>query len=197
MAKKPNNLNTILLAIIALLLVVLIGVLAFNKSDRNHMDSKRGNNSSSDYRMNEEMFASMMIPHHQQAVDMSNLALTNTTNPQVLDLAQRIKTAQEKEIIQMKTWATNENMMMDHSGHGMDMGGMLTDEELAKLATLKDKEFDVMFLESMIVHHEGALQMTQMILNSSNPEVKTLADNIMRSQTEEIAEMKQILANLK
>jgi uncharacterized protein (DUF305 family) len=122
------------------------------------------------------------------------MALTNTTNPKVLDLAQRIKAGQEPEIIQMNTWLDGSYSMMDHSGHLM--GGMLSDQDLEKLGTLKNKDFDEMFLTAMIEHHEGALQMTQMILNSSNNEVKTLADNIINSQTKEIAEMKELLANL-
>jgi len=197
MTKKTetkNNLNTIILIIIAVLIAFVAGFLVNNKSDRHDMGSMMNDLKDSQYSKNEIMFAAMMIPHHEQAVTMSKLALTNTTNPQVLDLAQRIKAAQEPEIVQMNTWLDGGYSMMGHDGH--QMGGMLSDEELAKLETLKDKEFDQMFLESMIVHHEGALQMTQMILNSSNNEVKTLADNIINSQSKEIAEMKELLANL-
>ena len=178
-----------------MLLAFLAGFLINNRSnDRDHMDSMMGNSQNSEYSKNEIMFAAMMIPHHEQAVTMSNFALTNTTNPGILDLAQRIKAGQEPEIVQMNTWLDGGYSMMGHDGH--QMGGMLSDEDLAKLETLKDKEFDEMFLKSMIEHHEGAIQMTQMILNSSNSEVKTLADNIVSSQTKEIAEMKELLAKL-
>ena len=193
--ESKNNLNTIILIIIAILIAFVAGFLVNNKSDRHDMGSMMNDSIDSQYSKNEIMFAAMMIPHHEQAVTMSKLALTNTTNPQVLDLAQRIKAAQEPEIVQMNTWLDGGYSMMGHDGH--QMGGMLSDEELAKLETLKDKEFDQMFLESMIVHHEGAIQMTQMITDSSNSEVKTLADNIITSQTKEIAEMKELLANLK
>ncbi len=198
MTKKTetkNNLNTIILIIIAVLIAFVAGFLVNNKSDRHDMGSMMNDSKNSQYSKNEIMFAAMMIPHHEQAVTMSKLALTNTTNPQVLDLAQRIKAAQEPEIVQMNTWLDGGYSMMGHDGH--QMGGMLSDEELAKLENLKDKEFDQRFLESMIVHHEGAIQMTQMITDSSNSEVKTLADNIITSQTKEIAEMKELLANLK
>ena len=193
--ESKNNLNTIILIIIAILIAFVAGFLVNNKSDSHDMGSMMNDSIDSQYSKNEIMFAAMMIPHHEQAVTMSKLALTNTTNPQVLDLAQRIKAAQEPEIVQMNTWLDGGYSMMGHDGH--QMGGMLSDEELAKLETLKDKEFDQMFLESMIVHHEGAIQMTQMIVESSNKEVKTLADNIISSQTKEIAEMKELLANLK
>ena len=194
--KSAVNMNTVLLTVIAVLLAILVGIFAVNRTENHSMHSMmETSESNSKYSKNEIMFAAMMIPHHEQAVTMSKLALTNTTNPQVLDLAQRIKAAQEPEIVQMNTWLDGGYSMMGHDGH--QMGGMLSDEELAKLETLKDKEFDQMFLESMIVHHEGAIQMTQMITDSSNSEVKTLADNIISSQTKEIAEMKELLANLK
>ncbi|MFM7138883.1 MAG: DUF305 domain-containing protein [Actinomycetes bacterium] len=198
MAKKlesKNNINKIVLIIIAVLLAFLAGFLINNRTeDKDHMGSMMNNSESNEFSKNEIMFAAMMIPHHEQAVTMSNFALTNTTNPEVLDLAQRIKAGQEPEIVQMNTWLDGGYSMMGHDGH--QMGGMLSDEDLAKLGTLKDKEFDQMFLTSMIEHHEGALQMTQMIVNSSNPVVKTLADNIMNSQTKEIAEMKELLTKL-
>ena len=199
MAKKvenKSNINTIVLIIIAVLVAFTAGFLINNRSsDNDRMGSMMNNSENSEYDKNEIMFAAMMIPHHEQAVEMSKLALTNTTNPSILDLAQRIKAAQEPEIIQMNTWLDGGYSMMGHDGH--DMGGMLSEEELAKLATLKDNEFDQMFLSAMIEHHEGAIQMTQMITNSSNNEVKTLADNIISSQTKEIAEMKEFLASLK
>jgi uncharacterized protein (DUF305 family) len=197
MAKKLEtkiNTNTIILIFIAILLAFLAGFFINNQSSNNYMGSMMQNSQNSEYSQNEVMFAAMMIPHHEQAVTMSNMALTNTTNPKVLDLAQRIKAGQEPEIIQMNTWLDGSYSMMDHSGHLM--GGMLSDQDLEKLGTLKNKDFDEMFLTAMIEHHEGALQMTQMILNSSNNEVKTLADNIINSQTKEIAEMKELLANL-
>ncbi|MEY3496590.1 MAG: DUF305 domain-containing protein [Candidatus Nanopelagicales bacterium] len=197
MAKKLEtkiNTNTIILIFIAILLAFLAGFFINNQSSNNYMGSMMQNSQNSEYSQNEVMFAAMMIPHHEQAVTMSNMALTNTTNPKVLDLAQRIKAGQEPEIIQMNTWLDGGYSMMDHSGHLM--GGMLSDQDLEKLGTLKNKDFDEMFLTAMIEHHEGALQMTQMILNSSNNEVKTLADNIINSQTKEIAEMKELLANL-
>lgn len=199
MAKKienKSNINTIVLIIIAILLAFIAGFLINNRTEeKDHMGFMMNNSESSEFSKNEIMFAAMMIPHHEQAVTMSNFALTNTKNPEILDLAQRIKSGQEPEIVQMNTWLDGGYSMMGHDGH--QMGGMLSDEDLAKLGTLKDKEFDQMFLTAMIDHHEGALQMTQMILNSSNSVVKTLADNIISTQTKEIEEMKALLAKLK
>lgn len=145
------------------------------------------------------MFAQMMIPHHEQAVEMSTLAETRTTNPELLALAKQIKDAQAPEIVQMQDWldasgdagGMGDMNGMDHSGHGM--GGMLTNEQMDALANASGAEFDRLYLEGMIEHHEGALQMTQMIEDSDNPEVKKLADDIIRTQTAEIAQMQQIL----
>ena len=128
MAKKLEtkiNTNTIILIFIAILLAFLAGFFINNQSSNNYMGSMMQNSQNSKYSQNEVMFAAMMIPHHEQAVTMSNIALTNTTNPKVLDLAQRIKAGQEPEIIQMNTWLDGSYSMMDHSGHLM--GGMLSD----------------------------------------------------------------------
>jgi len=153
--------------------------------------------SASDLEMNESMFAEMMIPHHQQAVDMSDLALEKSTNPKILDLAQRIKSAQSSEIIQMQSWLGGEeanSMMTDHSGHSM--GGMLTKEEFSKLESSSGVTFDTLFLEGMIVHHEGAIDMAQMIKDTTTQEVNTFGLNVVEVQSAEIREMKEILESL-
>jgi uncharacterized protein (DUF305 family) len=137
-------------------------------------------------------FLTMMIPHHEQAVTMSELALTNTTNPEVRALATAIRDAQGPEIVQMQKWLGDKGGVEAHS-HGMEMGGMLSAEELETLASLKGEAFDQYFLASMIAHHEGALDMVEMINDSTNSEVKTLAANIVKSQSAEIEAMKALL----
>ena len=141
------------------------------------------------------MFAQMMIPHHQQAVDMSTLAETHTTNPEILALAKQIKDAQAPEIKQMTAWIESTGAGMD-MGHDMGMGGMLTEEQMTALGNAQGAAFDKLYLEGMIGHHEGALQMAKMIENSSNSEAKTLGANIVKSQSAEIEKMKQMLAGM-
>lgn len=176
-----------LLGIVAALVLAIVFLLAGNSSTP--MDhSNHGSAMSSD----ETMFAQMMIPHHEQAVTMSELALTNTTNPDVLALATAIRDAQAPEIEQMQGWLEGKSGMDMHS-HDMEMGGMLTDAELQELALLKDTAFDQMFLTAMIAHHEGALDMVSMIKNSTKPEVKQLYENIVTSQSAEIKAMKALL----
>ena len=155
-----------------------------------------GNNqSASDFSGTDIMFAQMMIPHHQQAVDMSTLAETHTTNPEILALAKQIKDAQAPEIKQMTAWIESAGASME-MGHDMGMGGMLSDEQMTALGNAQGAAFDKLYLEGMIGHHEGALQMAKMIENSSNSEAKTLASNVISSQSAEIEKMKQMLAGM-
>lgn len=157
-----------------------------------------GASDSDEFGANDLMFAQMMIPHHQQAVDMSDLALERSTDADVRELAQQIRDAQAPEIEQMQGWLdaadTGTSMGHDASDMGMGMGGMLGDDEMTALENATGSEFDRLWLEGMIRHHEGAIQMTQMIRNSGNPEVKALAEAIVTSQTAEIEHMKELLA---
>lgn len=141
----------------------------------------------------ETMFATMMIPHHQQAIDMSELALANSSNSDVKKLAQQIIDAQAHEIEQMQSWIDGHG----HEVHGdHDMMGMASEEDMAKLKTLSSPEFDELFLNLMIVHHEGALDMVSMLDGTDQVEAKELAAHIVEVQKAEIELMKQLLAGL-
>jgi uncharacterized protein (DUF305 family) len=158
-----------------------------------HGSMSSDEDASSAYSDDELMFAQMMIPHHSQAVTMSELALANSANPEILSMATAIRDAQAPEIKQMQSWLDQSDYSGTHAGH-MDMGGMLSDEELAKLAIAKGAAVDRLFLEGMIAHHEGAIQMAEMIEDSTNSEVKKLFTNIVSSQSAEIEAMKALLA---
>jgi len=144
-------------------------------------------------------FAKDMVPHHEQAVEMSDMALQKAENVKVKELATRIKAAQGPEIKQMKgwlkDWGESADDMGDHSGMpGMDMNGMMTDAEMKELGAASGAAFDKLFLEGMIRHHEGAVTMSQDELAKGKfPEAKTLAQQIIDSQNAEIAEMKALL----
>lgn len=157
-------------------------------------------------------FAQLMIPHHQQAVEMADLALAQASSAQVKQLAAQIKSAQDPEIAQMTGWleewgeptampGSEDGGMegMDHSG--MDMGGvsasgMMTAEDMAGLGEARGAEFDRMWLSMMIAHHQGAITMAQQVLETtSDSRVKSLADAIIEGQTKEIDTMKQLLAS--
>jgi uncharacterized protein (DUF305 family) len=165
--------------------------------------------SSTEYSAEEVMFAQMMIPHHEQALEMSQLALSVSTYSKILDLAQRIFDGQAPEIEEMQSWidtsgvatgmahdmpdgSVMNNNMMDHGR----MSGMVSAEQMEELASLQSPEFDVLFLQLMIEHHEGALEMVEMIENSENEEVKKLVTEIVEAQTREIEEMRTLLQSL-
>jgi uncharacterized protein (DUF305 family) len=145
--------------------------------------------SNSKYSADDIAFAEMMIPHHEQAIEMSEIALLNTTNPDVLLLAQEIKDAQSHEIEVMKSW--DGVKASTHAGHQMD--GMLSDDELAALRQSQGGEFDTLFLQGMIKHHQGAITMAQAVVNSNNKEVADLATSIINAQELEISKMKELL----
>jgi uncharacterized protein (DUF305 family) len=138
----------------------------------------------------------MMIPHHEQAILMSELALKKSKNQGILKLSKQIKSLQSAEISQLTYWlkATDSSMTMDHD---MKMSGMLTKKELASLNDLAGTKFDRSFLELMIKHHKGALEMLGLISDSQNEEAKALAKAIKSGQSKEISTMKLQLKKLK
>lgn len=147
------------------------------------------NNAASEFSGNDLMFAAMMVPHHEQAIEMSEMALTKSTNPEVIELATEIKNAQSPEIAEMKSWG--DLRMGSHMGHSMD--GMLSDDEMAALNNASGEEFDRLFLEGMIKHHEGAIEMAEMVVDSQNTRASTLGKAIIETQKLEIARMKELL----
>lgn len=154
-------------------------------------DTQAGKEAS--YTASEQMFAEMMIPHHEQAVEMAELAETRAQNPEVLEIAAKIKAGQEPEIALLQTWISSTGGHGSHAGHEME--GMLSDEELQQLEAASGVEFEKLFLQGMIKHHEGALAMLTMLDGSENPEVLELTEQIRSAQEAEIAEMKALLAN--
>jgi uncharacterized protein (DUF305 family) len=159
-------------------------------------------------------FAQGMVLHHRQAVEMAELAAGRTQNPQILHLSARIDGAQEPEIQTMTGWlrrwgaevpaaaARDADMAgIDHSGmvHGgsggmQDMGGMMTPEQMQALEQAHGAAFDRVFLQMMVEHHEGAVQMAQTELaEGADTAAKQLAQTITDVQRSEVAEMGTLL----
>jgi uncharacterized protein (DUF305 family) len=135
------------------------------------------------------MFAKMMVPHHQQAVLISKLALKQSSNSAVKKLATRIIAEQGPEVLQMQSWISTDAMMgMDHP-----MQGMVSPSDLAKLKAARGKKFDGLYLIDMTLHHQGAIAMAMPLMKSKNPEVAALAKSIVNGQTAEIKEMRRIM----
>jgi uncharacterized protein (DUF305 family) len=193
----------VLVTIIAVLLTTILGISLNKNSDGGffgmHHNGNMGmgdNSGSTSYTGADVMFLQMMIPHHQQAIDISNIALKTSKDPELLALAKTIRDAQSAEIIQMQAWLkdTNTNPGM---GHSMDsMGGMLDDADLSALTAASGKNFDVLWLEGMIGHHDGAIHMTTMIADASNPEIKAFGENVVKNQSAQIEQMKAMLKRL-
>ena len=146
-------------------------------------------------------FAQGMIAHHEQAIEMSEIALDPKVGAgaSVTDLATRIQAAQDPEIEQMTAWldAWGQPVAMDTSdGHDMaSMEGMMSAEEMDALAAMTGETFDTRWLEMMIEHHTGAITMAEDVkATGSNPEVRALADRIIATQQAEINEMNALLA---
>lgn len=143
-------------------------------------------------------FAQMMIPHHQQAVELSAMVPERSTDPEVLALATRISGQQQPEIDAMtallKQWQVD---VSDHgSNHaGMPMAGMVSEDTMIRLESLRGRDFDVLWLQSMIGHHQGAIEMAEVeVKEGKNPELLTLAKSIITAQQAEIDQMKTMLA---
>jgi uncharacterized protein (DUF305 family) len=130
------------------------------------------------------MFLQMMIPHHQQAIDISDLALTKSEDAELLALAKNIRDEQAAEIVKMKAWldAAGADLEMDHSA-SHSMSGMLSDSELAALDKASGKSFDVLWLKAMTGHHTGAIDMAAMIENAKSAEIKSFGQGIVASQS--------------
>ncbi len=143
-------------------------------------------------------FATNMIPHHQQAVELSALVPDRSTNPELVALAQQVSAAQQPEIETMKVflvqWKENPDAGSGHEGHGAPMAGMVDEGTMTKLESLNGPEFDKLWLESMISHHQGAIEMAKAeIANGANVDAKRMAQTIIDTQQAEIGKMKQML----
>ncbi|MGI8537419.1 MAG: DUF305 domain-containing protein [Mycobacteriales bacterium] len=142
-------------------------------------------------------FIQGMTPHHQGAIMMTELAVDRAENPKVKALAERISAAQDPEIALMKQMAQTWGVELSD---GMSMsagGGPMTMMDMSALESKSGPAFDKAFLEEMIPHHENALPSSRTeIEQGANPQAKALAENIIKSQTAEIEEMKQLLTEL-
>lgn len=166
------------------------------------------------------MFAQGMIPHHQQAVEMSDMLLAKEgIDPRVGSLAEQIKSAQAPEIETMRGWLNDwgvapmppmSSEMPDHGGMpgmsgmpghgnmpGMSGHGMMSPADMTALQEAQGTDASRLFLTQMIKHHEGAISMSQNeIDNGENAAALEMARNITSSQQEEIASMQQLLQSL-
>ncbi len=169
------------------------------------MDSKLGSQSTMrNADILDAHFIEQMIPHHEDAITMARLAEIKAKRSEVKQLSQNIIDSQGREITQMKGWykdwfgkevPTGEDVMGQHGmfgGSGMHMGMMGDASDITGLEQASD--FDKVFVEEMIPHHQMAVMMASMLKNGTErPEMKKLADDIITTQTKEIDQMRQWL----
>jgi len=139
------------------------------------------------------MFAQMMIPHHEQALEMSGIVLAKAgLAPEVAALAEEIQAAQGPEIAQLEDWLGEWDAPREGGGH--EMSGMLSADELAALEAADAATASQLFLEQMIEHHEGAVEMAEEeIASGSHAGAIEMAEAIVATQTAEIERMQALL----
>jgi uncharacterized protein (DUF305 family) len=167
-------------------------------TDHQHTDEPVITGQPAGYNADDVAFATNMIPHHEQAVELSAMVPDRSTNAELIALAQQISAAQQPEINVMKVflvqWNENPDSKSGHAGHSTTMQGMVDAATMTKLQSLQGAEFDKLWLESMISHHQGAIEMAKAELaNGDNVDAKGLAKNIVATQEAEIGQMKQML----
>lgn len=143
-------------------------------------------------------FATDMIAHHRQAVEMAELAETRAESPEVKDLATQIMDAQDPEIESMTGWLTTWGEPVPDEMGGMDMSssmpGMMSQDEMTSLENTSGAEFDQMFLAMMVEHHRGAIEMAKSEQSDGLfPDAIALAKQIETAQTDEITSMRALL----
>lgn len=162
-------------------------------SAMNHSDMKSSPNAAS--QPYDLQFIDTMTHHHQGALDMAKVAVAKTNNQELKAFAQKIIKDQEKEIAQMKDWREKwysgkpaaMNMEMPGMNEGMKM---MMGDEMKKFEAATGKEFDLMFLDMMTPHHQGAITMgREALTKAEHPEIKTLANQIIKAQEAEIKQM--------
>ena len=148
-------------------------------------------------------FATDMIPHHGQAIEMADMALNQASNAQVKQLARQIKSAQDPEISAMGGWlkdwgaAVPSASMSGIAMSGMSMNGMMSAADMNQLAAARGAAFDKLWLQMMIKHHQGAIAMAKTELATGQyPPAKALAQSISDAQAKEIATMQGLLSRL-
>lgn len=176
----------------ALIVSSLSGCITINESSgpkgkMMNPDMHHGSNHSMSIK-DKKSFAEAMIPHHQQAVDISEYARENTSNAEVVAIAEKIIGEQAPEIEKMTVWLEG-----DSADYSMMMDGMLSRAQLRELEAAKDSQFDALYVQYMVQHHEGAIAMAADALGIDDPELSEFANSIIVNQSAEIEELMSLL----
>lgn len=206
---KSNHLNRLRNAnrVITLLLSGILSFSALNAYAQSEHSTKQHSNSDvpklaatnnhNKHQMeavtDDESFLNGMIPHHQEAVDTSAVILTRTNNPELAKFAQQVITTQSQEIAQMKQWYANTQGKSYQTN--INYMPMMPDTKELQAETPKADE---LYMQGMIEHHQGAIEMAQQILKiTKNPDIKKMAQNIIATQSTEIELLQTWLSHSK
>lgn len=192
----------LLAAVAASLALSACGTATKTAEDHSTHSSSNSAAPSSAHNEDDVLFAQLMIPHHQQAVELADMVPDRSANPEVISLASKIAAAQQPEIDTMKAqltqWGISPSGAQHESGHaGMGMQGMVDDSTMLNLRGLTGTDFDILWLTSMIGHHQGAIEMAKVEAEAGkSPQMTALARSIITEQQAEIDQMKKILQSL-
>ncbi len=169
-------------------------------SQADHNGADHAADHATDHDAADVAFATAMIPHHQQAIVVSDIVLGKEgIDARVVDLARQIKAAQDPEITTMRQWLQDWGAPapVAHEGHDMGAMGMMSEQQLEQLRQAQGVDAARLFLDGMIAHHEGAVKMSQTEVDSGKSDAAVhLARQIIETQQREIDTMKQILGSL-
>ncbi|MDK8880342.1 DUF305 domain-containing protein [Corynebacterium sp. MSK008] len=191
-SKKPLWIAVAVIAALALVLTFAGPSIraAFSPETTTSADREAG------YNDTDVHFLGMMVPHHQQAIDMSDVLLeSDVEDAEVRDLAQRIKDGQERENEQMRAWADEWGIQKDMEHHSKHIAnGMFHPEQLEQFEALRGDELCTAFLEMMHFHHNHVIKMTQDEVDRGGYEpLREMAKEMIEVQTAEMGEMEELL----
>jgi uncharacterized protein (DUF305 family) len=202
MPSRSTRIAAVLIALFAALLLTACSG-SDDKADTATTDESVSTPAPPGFNADDYAFATNMIPHHQQAIELAALAPEHSTDKDLLALAAKISAEQDPEIKALRVflvqWDENPDDNASHGDHGGDAGhgsmaGMVDDATMAKLQSLNGAEFDRLWLQSMISHHQGAIEMAKAeVANGQNVDIKRMAQSMVDTQQAEITQMNQML----
>lgn len=188
------HLNLKAIASIGLVLTTILATSSCSETESNgSMNPTSSDQADMKLGAQDVMFLQMMIPHHEQAILMSDIAQEQADSDAIKKLAKAISVTQQVEIEQMREWLNESGSPQHSDGHPMGTDGMLSEEEILELRGANGKAFDSLFVEGMTKHHKGAIEMAQVEVDSGeNEKVQAFAVAIIALQGAELVTLKAI-----
>lgn len=204
MRDRENTVNKLPSLVALVLTALLLTACGSDNTDNDNDPGSVPTSAAATFNAADVTFAQAMIPHHEQAVEMAQLAEGRAQATE--DLAADIEATQDPEIDQLTQWlqewgaevpqGSADHAAMGHGDPSSDMAGMMTAADMTMLGNSSGADFDQMFLTMMIEHHQGAVEMAKtQVANGENPAAITMAEQIISSQEAEIEQMQGMLGS--